>query len=108
MSDYLLKSDLRYAVLETMRRYQVNEGIEEFNNILSDMAHKFFMKEIQPFIDIKMAIHNITIPKILVFKDRVETSYNFSPEQTKALNSIDEHIAAIESKYKKTFSELRK
>jgi len=66
-----------------------------------------YYRNIRPYVKMKTDIYNLTIPVIIIRSEGVERTYNFTPEQGKALEQIDEAIGYIQEQIKKSVEEAR-
>ena len=59
-----------------------------------------YYKNIGPYVKMKASIYNVSIPMIIISSEGVKREYNFTPEQEKAINQIDELIRHIQEQTK--------
>jgi len=70
--------------------------------------HVQFIKSIKPYIDLKIKIYTASMPITLIYKDRVETKYNFTTEQQDQLNKIDSQIEFLKDWYEQRYRQNEK
>ena len=64
------------------------------------MRQRAYIEAIKPYTDARAEIYRFTLPTITIYPDgRAEHHYNFTPEQEKALEQIDEVIKSIKAQF---------
>jgi hypothetical protein len=59
-----------------------------------------FLEAIEPYIKLKVDMHNLALPVIIAKPDgEIEHTYNFTDEQLRTLDQLDELIENARSKY---------
>lgn len=69
--------------------------------IEGSLRHRYFIRAIEPWIQAKVRLHNVMLPKIVFYptENRVETTYEYTTAQREWLDEIDRIIASEAAKW---------
>ena len=66
-----------------------------------------YYREIQPYIQMMVRIHNVLIPTMTVYPDgRIDSHYEYSPEVLSMLDALDRVLDDVRKRYESLFQRI--
>lgn len=83
----------------TKANFQQEVNKEEYELRKIENKRRLYLRDIQPYINLKTKIYAVSMPEYRVYKDRVETVYKFTSEQKEILDNLDAMIDRVFQSY---------